>query len=300
MLLSLAVAVLQLVSFTFAQRPPPVLIYSKTAGFRHDSIPVAISALKDIADRTSLYTPTFSEDEALFTSKGLSKFKAIVFLSTTEQVLTKSGEVAFADWLTKGGSIVGLHSATACLFNDTAFGTAMGSWFNRHPETELSLFLSFTFTKVIDHETVDMLPDRYTTFEEVYSFQTDPHGVEGWNYQGTPHPIAWLRDSGMNVDLSNGTAPPGQAQRMNGKMWMTSLGHANETWESKLHLAHVEAGLRWALADFNPSTIQMSLSPSPSSLSTSKSDSSSNFARSSLLSTLLLPGLLAATVLILS
>jgi len=94
----------------------------------------------------------------------------------------------------------------------------------------------------------------HRTFEEIYSFRTDPRsvnatillsvdpstyidpskptesGIDSPYYQGTPHPIAWYRDGGMNVDLSNGTyTGEGQGSRMNGRMWMTSLGHTNES-----------------------------------------------------------------------
>jgi len=154
-----------LVPSTLAQQsspsssPPELLVYSRTAGYRHDSIPVATSALQQIADRTSLYVPTFSEDPSIFTTEGLQGFKAIVFLSNSDQVLTSNGEKAFEEWLTKGGSLVGLHAATgeptslsnesmrelidgreetACLFEDQTFGTAMGSWFHRHPDSTFS------------------------------------------------------------------------------------------------------------------------------------------------------------------
>ncbi|GAA5936985.1 ThuA domain-containing protein [Sporobolomyces koalae] len=265
-----------------AQTPPPaILVYSATAGYRHDSIPTAIEALQGIADRTNLYMPTFSEDPNQFTSDNLRQFKSIVFLSNSDQVLTSSGEAALEDWLTTGGSLVGLHAATACLFNNTAFGTAMGSWFHRHPTIQ-----NATFTKVMNHETIDMLPDRYNTYEEVYSFRSDPravnatvlltvdpdsyqdsdkptaNGVDAPYYQGSPHPIAWYRDANLDVDLSNGSRPADEAKRMNGRMWMTSLGHTNETWQSEFHLAHVEAGLRWALEDFSSSNSSASSSTS--------------------------------------
>ncbi|GAA5848389.1 hypothetical protein JCM5353_004883 [Sporobolomyces roseus] len=288
-----------LVSPIFAQQSPPssppsVLVYSATAGYRHDSIPTAIEALQELADRTSLYDPTFSEDPNLFTTEGLQGFKAIVFLSNSDQVLTSEGESAFEDWLTtSGGSLVGLHAATACLFNDTAFGTAMGSWFHRHPDIQ-----NVTFTKLIDHETIDMLPDRYDTYEEIYSFRTDPRavnatvlltvdpssyvdsdkptesGIDEPYFQGSPHPIAWFREGGMEVDLSNGTNA-GEGKRMNGRMWMTSLGHTNETWRSDLHLQHVEAGLRWALADFSSSNSSNTPSSSQTTSSSTQSPTSS-------------------------
>ncbi|GAA5850863.1 hypothetical protein JCM8547_009112 [Rhodosporidiobolus lusitaniae] len=269
--------------------PPAILVYSKcTLGYRHASIPAAIEAIRNIGTNTSLFTPTFSEDENLFTEEQLAPFKAIVFLSNSEEVLTQDGQAAFKQWLTTGGSLVGLHAGTACLFNDTAFGTAMGSWFDYHPDIS-----NATFTKVMQHETIDMLPDRYTTYEEVHHFRSDPRDVNctvlltydptsfsdpqaGTRpyYQGTPPPSAWFRE-GRNVDLTNGTAGLSPAT-MTGRTWFTSLGHEIETWSNPNHLEHVEAGLRWALAEFNdasePNNTE-STSSAPSSSSTSATSS---------------------------
>ncbi|GAA5974092.1 hypothetical protein JCM11641_003429 [Rhodosporidiobolus odoratus] len=264
--------------------PPPVLVYSKTLGYRHASIPAARDAIKHIGTSTSLFTPTFSEDENLFTEAQLDHFKAIVFFSNSEEVLTNDGQAAFKQWLTKGGSLIGLHAGTACLFNDTAFGTAMGSWFDYHPDIS-----NATFTKVMQHETIDMLPDRYTTYEEVHHFRSDPRDVNctvlltydsdscsdpqaGTRpyYQGSPPPSAWFRE-GQQVDLTNGTAGLSPAI-MTGRTWFTSLGHEIETWSNPVHLAHVEAGFRWALAEFNTS------SSATTSLSTSPSDSATSSA----------------------
>ena len=150
----------------------------------------------------------------------------------------------------------------------------------------------------MSHPTINMLPSFYkylspqlrgikrilvsypacSTFEEVYNFRSDPRSVNATVlltvdlasytdpeigtrpfFQGTPHPIAWFRDS--PVDLGNGT----RNGTMGGRMWMTSLGHVlgfpsftptllirafrhtNATWESSLHIAHVQAGLQWVL-----------------------------------------------------
>lgn len=98
----------------------------QTLGYRHESIPVAIDALASIAQNTSLYDPTFSEDPSLFTDEQLQPFKAVVFLSNSEEVLDLDGQAALTRWLGSGGSLIGLHAGSACLFNDTAFGTALG------------------------------------------------------------------------------------------------------------------------------------------------------------------------------
>ncbi|GAA5979135.1 hypothetical protein JCM10908_002816 [Rhodotorula pacifica] len=282
----LATAFLSLASSALAA-PPQVLVYYATAGYYHESIPAAIDALRNIGDTTALYNATFSKDETLFTDEHLRLYSAVVFLSNSDQVLTDSGEAALQQWLTQGGSLVGLHAGTACLFDDTAFGTAMGSWFDYHPTIQ-----NVTFTKLVDHPTVDPLPDRYETYEEVYHFRSDPRDVNctvllsydpstvqdpqfGTRpyYQGSPPPIAWYRE-GQNVDLSNGTDP--SRPTMTGRTWMTSLGHTIEIWSDPTHLAHVEAGLRWALEPFEQATANVSSTSASTASGTSSASRSAS------------------------
>lgn len=118
---------------------PAILVYSRTAGFRHDSIPTAIERLRTLAPRTNPpFTPTFSEDPALFTTSNLDRFDVILFLSNSDEVLEGTGKAALQAWLQGSGNgtkrgLVGIHSATACLFTTQAFGSAFGAWFDYHP-----------------------------------------------------------------------------------------------------------------------------------------------------------------------
>ncbi|KAK1234917.1 hypothetical protein PQX77_001879 [Marasmius sp. AFHP31] len=102
-----------------------VLIYSATAGFRHDSIPTAIQALKAKGPSVSIQF-TATEDENHFTDDNLALYNAIVFLSTTGEVLSPSGKTAFQNYLNLGGNFVGIHSASNCLVNDTFYGRQVG------------------------------------------------------------------------------------------------------------------------------------------------------------------------------
>ncbi|KAI5478513.1 glycosyl-hydrolase [Pseudohyphozyma bogoriensis] len=234
---------------------------SDTAGLLQDSrllpcIPTAIDAINNMALADGSFSPTASADPTLFNNiTSLSRFDAIAFLSNSDQVLDDAQEEVFRVWLTQGGVLIGLHAGTACLFDDEAFGVAMGSWFDYHPTIQ-----NATYLKLVEHPTIDMLPDRYDTYEEVYHFRSDPRSVNatvlltvdessyvnngtsvGDYWYGTPAPMAWYRDS--PVDLGNGT----NNGTMTGRMWYTSLGHTNDTWRSSVHLAHVEAGIKWAL-----------------------------------------------------
>jgi hypothetical protein len=61
-----------------------VLIYSMTAGFRHDSIPTAVASM---TQRGPTYGINFvnTEDMHMFNSDYLSQFDAIFFLSNTDE-----------------------------------------------------------------------------------------------------------------------------------------------------------------------------------------------------------------------
>ena len=115
---------LSLVATVFSQQQSTarILLYTATADFRHDSIPTAIQALHN---QSSTFNIQFdaTEDKAQFTVQTLSKYDAIMFVSTTGEgiyyilvtlianidswlmymyiVLDDTGKAAFQDYLNK-------------------------------------------------------------------------------------------------------------------------------------------------------------------------------------------------------
>jgi len=65
------------------KQPRKVLIYSKTAGFRHGSIAIGGKALIMMGDQTGAYTAIHTEDENFFTPDKLKAFDAVFMLNTT-------------------------------------------------------------------------------------------------------------------------------------------------------------------------------------------------------------------------
>ncbi|KAM0787958.1 hypothetical protein ACM66B_006162 [Microbotryomycetes sp. NB124-2] len=278
---------------TASAAAPRLLVFSRTLDYRHDSIETATDALTSIGQQSGSFQVTATEDETMFRDDTLKDYAAIAFLSNSqalganaEQVLDQQGVQALNDWLAKGGALIGLHAGCACLFQTPSFGVAMGSWFNYHPTIS-----NVTFTKAQPHVSTEMLPDRYTVFEETYNFLTDPRDVNATviltpdpesysdpefatrgRYQGSPHPSAWYRDS--TVDLANGTAA--SQGSMTGRLWYTSLGHTIETWQSETHLAHVQAGIEWALQGTNNQMLSSASSASSSPSTTSSKSSSAS------------------------
>ncbi|SCV72459.1 BQ2448_3996 [Microbotryum intermedium] len=290
-LVAIGLVLFGVASVSVTAAAPRLLVFYLTLDYYHESIPTAISAITNLSDSNpTVFSPTFSKDQSLFTQAGLATYSAIAFLSNSEglgtndpEVLADSGKVAFVQWLQGGGNLLAFHAGTACLFRMPEFGVAIGSWFDYHPDIS-----NATFTKLVSHPTISMLPNRLNLYEEVYSFMSDPRSVNSTvlltvdastysdpkagtrpYYQGTPHPIAWYRDT--PVDLENGTDANG-VKTMRGRMWMTSLGHESSTWERDDFQSHILEGIRWSLANVASSnTTTTTASPTGSSMAASAS-----------------------------
>ena len=64
-----------------------VLVFTKTAGFRHESIPAGIRAIKSLGDEQHFRVDS-SEDAAIFTDASLARYQVIVFLTPESEVPT--------------------------------------------------------------------------------------------------------------------------------------------------------------------------------------------------------------------
>src|SRR5258706_11607915 len=109
-----------------------VLVFSKTAGFRHDSITNGIAAIRQLGSNYN-FTVDASEDATVFTDTNLSNYQAIIFLSTTGDVLDSNQQGAFQRYIEAGGGFVGIHSASDTLHNWPWYGGLVGAYFANHP-----------------------------------------------------------------------------------------------------------------------------------------------------------------------
>lgn len=102
---------------SFGQRGQfKALIFSKTQGFRHQSIPNAVKALKDMAD-TRVFSVYATEDATIFNDKSLKDYDVIIMASTTGDILSDEQKEAFKRFVQSGKGVVGIHSATDTEYN---------------------------------------------------------------------------------------------------------------------------------------------------------------------------------------
>ncbi|KAG9114445.1 hypothetical protein FRC07_007650, partial [Ceratobasidium sp. 392] len=128
-----------------------------------------MAALKQLGRENNISFDS-TEDENQFNDANLANYDALLFLSNSDEVLNDSGKQAFQSYLNKGGNYIGIHAASACLFNTTFYQKEVGALFDYHPELQ-----PVTFVVVDkDHPSTIMLPDRWTYTEEAYNFRSDP------------------------------------------------------------------------------------------------------------------------------
>jgi len=138
-----------------AADPFSVLVFSKTAGFRHDSIPAGIAAIQDLGAANGFSVAT-TEDAAAFTDDNLAQYAAVIWLSTTGDVLDLNQQAAFERYIQAGGGYVGVHAASDTEYQWPWYGELVGAYFASHPANQQAT------VKVEDpaHPSTSELPDE--------------------------------------------------------------------------------------------------------------------------------------------
>ncbi|MEW2429298.1 ThuA domain-containing protein [Micromonospora sp. NPDC047644] len=195
-----------------------VLVFSKTAGFRHSSIPNGIAAIQQLGAANG-FTVTATEDAGTFTTANLAQYQAVVFLSTTGDVLNAGQQGAFEAYVAAGGGFVGVHAAADTEYDWQWYGGLVGGYFASHPATQQAT------VRVEDRANVSTahLPSTWTRTDEWYNYRANPRSavkvlanLDESSYtggsMGGDHPITWCHSYG------------------GGRSWYTGLGHTEQSY----------------------------------------------------------------------
>ncbi|MEV4132365.1 ThuA domain-containing protein [Dactylosporangium sp. NPDC049742] len=214
----LAAATLNPVPASAADAPYKVLVFSKTAGFRHSSIPNGIAAVQSLGS-TNNFTVTATEDAAAFTAANLAQYQTVVFMSTTGDVLNDAQQTAFEAYIRGGGGYVGVHAAADTEYSWPFYGTLAGAWFASHPAIQQAI------VNVEDrsHPATAHLGATWTRTDEWYNYQTNP--------RATAHVLASLNESSYSGGSMSGDHPITWCKTIDsGRSFYTGFGHTEESY----------------------------------------------------------------------
>lgn len=212
-----------------------LLVFSKTAGFRHNSIPAGIEALKKMG-REQGFSVTATEDAAVFTDEGLAPYQAVIFLNTTGNILDQEQQAAFERYIRAGHGFLGIHSATDTEYEWPWYGKLVGAYFKSHPPTTRGKL------KVTDpaHPATKALPREFVRKDEWYDFKRAPGPkdvrilvtIDETSYghgENKNHPVSWCHEFD------------------GGRAFYTLMGHTPESFSDPIVLKHLAGGIRYVL-----------------------------------------------------
>lgn len=219
-----------------AAEPMRVLVFSRTTGFRHDSIADGI-ALMQALGRRYRFDVVATESPAAFASATLADYDTVVWLNTTGDVLDDAQQLAYMQYVQGGGGYAGVHAAADTEYGWPFYGQLLGNgaWFLSHPAIQTA-----TLLRESDASAARAFPASRSFVDEWYNFRGNPRGnsavllrldetsyAPGGGAMGD-HPIAWTRSVGA------------------GRAFYTGLGHRAETYADPQFAQHLAAGVFWS------------------------------------------------------
>ena len=222
--------------------PARVLVFSKTKGWKHTSIPFGIAAIQKLGRENNFQVDT-TKNAAYFNDDSLKHYQAVVFLSTTGNVLNQVQQAAFERYIQAGGGYMGIHAAADTEYDWPWYNKLMGGYFSSHPSNSN---VRKATVDVIDkkHISTAHLPDRWERTDEWYNYRSlysdltvlanlDENTYDGGT-NGSNHPIAWYHEFD------------------GGRAYYTGGGHEDASFSEPLFVQHVWGGLKWAMGTGKP------------------------------------------------
>lgn len=222
------------------KNPAKILVFSKTTGYRHESISSGLKMLVD-QSKTQNWIVTSTEDDGLFKENFLSDFDVVVFLNPSGDAISDEGQAAFEKLMSGGKGFVGIHAATDCEYGWHYYGNLVGGYFKIHPPAQEATIV------FENHDHPAMKPfegmETYTAFDEWYSFKENP--------RKNVHVLATLDETSIkkfnNDDWKMGDHPIIWWQENNGtRSFYTGFGHTREAFQDEKIIEHITNAINWA------------------------------------------------------
>ena len=211
-----------------------MLVFTKTTVYRHESIPTGIMALKALGAQHNFQVDA-SEDATVITPENLARYRVVIFLNTSGDILDAGQQAAFERFIQRGGGFVGIHSATDTEYEWPWYEQLIGAYVVNHSTIQAAT------VKVLDasHASTKPLPATWIRHDEWYNFPSAPNptvqvllSIDETTYtggsMGEHHPISWYH------------------QYDGGRAWYTAMGHTTESYHEPLFLQHILGGIMWA------------------------------------------------------
>lgn len=227
------------------EKPVNVLVFSKTSGFRHESISSGLKMLYDQSKKQN-WIITATENSGLLRDAFLSNFDVVVFLNPSGDAIDTEGQTAFEKFMKSGKGFVGIHAAADCEYEWPFYGKLVGGYFKTHPASQEATVVF----ENLDHPAMKPFKGMksYTTYDEWYTFKENPRPnvnvlatidessikkYDNENWKMGDHPIIWW------------------SEKEGIRSFYTGFGHTHEAFQDKYIIEHITNAVNWAVRRIN-------------------------------------------------
>ncbi len=227
------------------ETPSHLLVFSKTSGFRHESLASGIKMLYQLSPSQN-WVVTTTEDASVFNDDILAAFDVVVFLNPTGDALTEAQQAAFERFMKQGKGMVGIHAAADFEYEWPFYGDLLGGWFKTHPPSQEATVVFENF----DHPAMEPFKgmESYTTYDEWYTFKSNP--------RPNVNVLATIDENSIkkydNDEWRMGDHPIIWWQETNGmRSFYTGFGHTHEAFQDQKIIEHIKNAINWAAKRLN-------------------------------------------------
>ncbi len=208
-----------------------VLVITETKGWVHDSIESGLKLIQNIGNKNN-FNVYHSDNSSVITYKNLKEIKTIIFLNTTEEILTDVEQKVMESFIKSGKGFVGVHAAADTEYNWQWYGKLVGAYYRNHPEVMNGKILT------INHKITNHLDSEWEIEDEWYNFDYVNYDInillhlDEDSYIGGEHPdyhpITWYHEYD------------------GGRSFYTGLGHTKEVYDDERFIKLLEKGILYA------------------------------------------------------
>ena len=204
---------------------------TETKGWVHDSIESGLKLIQKIGNK-NIFNVYHSDNSSVITYKNLKEIKTIIFLNTTEEILTDVEQKVMESFIKSGKGFVGVHAAADTEYNWQWYGKLVGAYYRNHPEVMNGKILT------INHKITNHLDSEWEIEDEWYNFEYVNYDInillhlDEDSYIGGEHPdyhpITWYHEYD------------------GGRSFYTGLGHTKEVYDDERFIKLLEKGILYA------------------------------------------------------
>jgi uncharacterized protein len=215
-----------------------MLVYSKTAGFRHDgSIVTGKALLTTIASELKIDPPTITEDNAWLAN--INDYELLFFLNTTGDIFNDAEQDIFEAWMKKadrGGAWCGTHSATDTENGWAFYSEVNGQYYDGHGAQGVQDQIQFEASALNPmFPALAGLPNPWQRAEEWYKFNSHQ---------------AWSAKPGFKIlgrKAADGQPIMWTREHDNFRSFYTAIGHDGTVFQDPDVKKHLIGGIMWAV-----------------------------------------------------